>query len=70
VTWVRPMVHDLDAKLTPEEFASLREIGKGTMPRIIPHAHKAKLLHLGFVEQKLGGLVATNLGSFRIAKGS
>jgi hypothetical protein len=66
------MVPDLDAKLTPEEFASLREIGKGTMQRIIiiPHAHKAKLLHLGFIEQRLGGQTLTNLGSFRIAKGS
>jgi hypothetical protein len=63
------MVPDLDAKLTPAEFASLREMGKGTMQRIIPHAHKAKLLHLGFIEQKLGGLVLTNLGSFRVAKG-
>jgi hypothetical protein len=64
------MVPDLDAKLTPEEFASLREMGKRMMmQRIIPHAHKAKLLHLGFIEQKLGGLMLTNLGSFRIAKG-
>jgi hypothetical protein len=64
------MVSDLNAKLTPEEFASLRELSKGQMQRIIPRAHKAKLLHLGFIEQKLGGLMLTNLGSFRIAKGS
>jgi hypothetical protein len=41
------MVPDLSAKLTPEEFASLREVSKGMMQRIIPHAHKAKLLRLG-----------------------
>ena len=62
------MVSDLNAKLTPEEFASLRELSKGQMQRIIPRAHKAKLLHLGLIRQKLGGLVQTNMGYLYVAR--
>jgi hypothetical protein len=53
--------------LTPDEFASLREVSKGHMQRVIPHAHKAKLLHLGLIRQKLGSLVQTNMGYLYVA---
>jgi hypothetical protein len=62
------MVPEFDATLTPAEFASLREVSKGHMQRLIPDAHKAKLLRLGLIRQKLGGLVQTNIGYLRVAK--
>ena len=64
----RPMVPNLYATLTPDEFASLREVSKGHTQRIIPDAHKAKLLYLGLIRQKLGGLVQTNIGYLHVAK--
>jgi hypothetical protein len=62
------MVQGLDTKLTPDEFASLREVSKGQTQRIIPDAHKAKLLYLGLIREKLGGLVQTNMGYLHVAK--
>ena len=59
---------DPNATLTPDEFASLREGSKGQMQRIIPDAHKAKLLRLGLISQKLGGLVQTNMGYLRVQR--
>ena len=60
---------DLNAILTPEEFASLCELGKGTMQRIMPDVHKGRLLQLGFIKHALGGWRPTDLGTLRIAKG-
>ena len=62
------MVPEFDATLTPDEFASLREVSKGHIQRIIPDAHKRKLLYLGLIRQKLGGLVQTNMGYLQVAK--
>jgi hypothetical protein len=62
------MVPELYATLTPDEFASLREVGKGHMQRIIPDAHRAKLLYLGLIKQKLGGLVQTEIGYLHVAR--
>ena len=64
------MVPDINAKLTPEEFASLREVSKGLTQRIIPDAHKTRLLQLGFIKEVLGNLRTTDIGSLRAAKGS
>jgi hypothetical protein len=62
------MVPELYATLTPDEFAALREVSKGHMQRIIPDAHRAKLLYLGFIKQKLSGLVQTEIGYLHVAR--
>ena len=62
------MVPEFNATLTPDEFASLREVSKGHTQRIIPDDHKAKLLYLGLIKQKLGSLVQTNMGYLHVAK--
>jgi hypothetical protein len=61
-------VPDPNATLTPDEFASLREVSKGHMQRVIPDAHKTKLLRLGFIEQKPGGLVQTEIGYLHVGR--
>jgi hypothetical protein len=61
-------VPDPYATLTPDEFASLRQVSKGHMQRIIPDAHKAKLLYLGLIRQKPGGLVETNMGYLYVGR--
>jgi len=63
------MEPDLNAPLTPEEFASLRAVGKGATQRIIPDAHTARLLELGFIKEAFGGWILTDIGSLRAAKG-
>jgi hypothetical protein len=40
------------------------------MKPVIPKEHETRLLALGLVSQKLGGLVLTHLGKLRIAKDS
>jgi hypothetical protein len=62
------MVPEFNATLTPDEFASLREVSKGHTQRVIPPAHKAKLLYLGLIKEKLGSLVQTNMGYLHAAK--
>jgi hypothetical protein len=61
-------VPDPNVTLTPDEFASLREVSKGQMQRVIPDAHMAKLLYLGLIRQKPGGLVQTNMGYLRVQR--
>jgi hypothetical protein len=63
------MTPNLEAPLTAAEFASLKETAKGLMKRTIPADHKAKLLKLGFIAEKLGGLVPTDAGKMRIGRG-
>jgi hypothetical protein len=53
----------LAAVITAEEFASLREVSKGMLQGIIPYEHRERLLKLGFVDEKFGGLVLTNDGA-------
>jgi hypothetical protein len=62
------MAPETYATLTPDEFASLREVSKGHAQRVIPDAHKAKLLYLGLIRQKLGSLVQTEIGYLRAAR--
>lgn len=59
----------LDAPLTADEFASLEEVAKRLMQRIIPDDHRTKLIQLGFIDQKLGGLAVTDAGTMRLARG-
>ena len=40
------------------------------MRRNIPDAHRAKLPQLGFIVERLGGWMLTDLGRLRLAKGS
>jgi hypothetical protein len=39
------------------------------MKRVMPPEHREKLMDLGFIAQKLGGLVPTEAGHMRIARG-
>jgi hypothetical protein len=59
----------LTAQLTTEEFASLREVNKGLMQRIIPLEHRERLIELGYIVELLGGLALTNHGRARLAMG-
>jgi hypothetical protein len=42
--------------LLTEGFDSLREIGWGLPQRVIPAAHRDRLMKFGYIEQKPGGL--------------
>lgn len=55
--------------LSPAEFDSLREVSKRVLQRIIPIEHEKRLIQLGVIEQKLGGLVLTPAGELRLAMG-
>jgi hypothetical protein len=49
--------------LTPEEVAALRELARpGLSKQTIPEKIRDRLIKLGFIEQKLDGLVATPKG--------
>jgi hypothetical protein len=63
------MKGDLNSPLSPEEFRSLRELSKPLMKPSIPEAHAARLIELGYVVQKLGGLRLTDAGELRIMRG-
>jgi hypothetical protein len=63
------MDRSLTTHLSREEFASLQEVGKGLMQRIIPPEHEASLIEFGLVRRLLGGLGLTNAGKMRIAAG-
>jgi hypothetical protein len=54
--------------LTPEEFASLLEIAVSSPQSIVPHAHLAKLVSLGFVIETDMGPVVTGDGLIRITE--
>lgn len=60
---------DQNAPLTLQEFASLKEIGKGMAQRTIPLPHRMTLTSLGFIEQVLGALQVTNAGRVRVFQG-
>jgi hypothetical protein len=52
-----------DNKLTSAEEAALCEVARGSlMQKVIPIEIKERLVKLGYIEQKLGGLVATSKG--------
>ena len=46
--------------LTPEELASLESVSRGI---VIPPAHQDKLIKLGLVDTRLGGLALTTEGT-------
>jgi hypothetical protein len=50
------------ADLTAGELASLRLVAPGFMPRSIPRAHEARLVTLGLIQSRMGGLMATPAG--------
>jgi hypothetical protein len=63
------MMPNLTVQLMPEEFAALREVGKGLMQRIIPLEHRERLIELGYIVERPGGLALTNYGRARLAMG-
>jgi hypothetical protein len=63
------MTLNLDAMLTPDEFASLREVSKGMIQRDLPEAHQQKLLGLRLIRHTGDGLRLTKAGQERMAIG-
>ena len=55
--------------LSAEEFASLREVGKGEMQCEIPQLHWERLVGLGYAVRRLGELGLTPSGIRRLAAG-
>jgi hypothetical protein len=41
-------------RLTDEEFASLKEVGTGSMQRAIPDEHRDRLIAAGYVREVVG----------------
>jgi hypothetical protein len=50
--------------LTPEEFASLKEIGNATARNSIPDEHRKRLIELRLIKDELGSLRQTPHGVF------
>ena len=50
--------------LTPEEFASLKEIGTAPARASIPDEHKKRLIELRLIKDELGNLRQTPHGIF------
>jgi hypothetical protein len=69
VSILRNMAPNLTAPLSHEEFASLQEVGKGLMQRVIPARHRDRLISLGYIAERRGGLVLTNAGRMRLEAG-
>jgi hypothetical protein len=55
--------------LSKDEFASLREVGKGDAQREIPQSHWERLVGLGYAVRRLGELGLTASGVRRLAIG-
>jgi hypothetical protein len=55
--------------LSLEEFASLREVGKGDAQLEIPQLHWERLVGLGYAVRRLGELGLTASGTRRLALG-
>jgi hypothetical protein len=55
--------------LSLDEFASLREVGKGNAQGEIPQLHWERLVGLGYAVRRLGELGLTASGLRRLAKG-
>jgi len=64
-----------DARLTSEQFASLKEVGNRPMQRTIPDEHKDRLLAAGYIREVVRGsdgvnaLALTGRGIKRLALG-
>lgn len=63
-------VRNLPALLSIEEFASLREVGKGDAQGDIPQMHWERLVALGYALRRLGTLGLTDSGKRRLAAGN
>jgi hypothetical protein len=48
--------------LTEAEYSSLRLVAKGFMTRTIPSPHQARLVELGLIQHRMGGLMPTPAG--------
>ncbi len=59
------MPRGLLAPLTQSQLGSLRELEDGTC-RLLPEAHRARLLDLQLVEENGGRLAVTDLGRERL----
>jgi hypothetical protein len=62
------MQTNIEAPLTPDEIASLRQVSLGS-PRAIPFGNQQRLISLGFVIEASGALSLTDLGRTRITLG-
>jgi hypothetical protein len=58
-----------DSTLSPEEFNSLLEVGKGEAQGDIPQLHWERLVGLGYAVRRLGELGLTASGTRRLALG-
>jgi hypothetical protein len=63
------LMTDRGLALSTDEFASLREIGKGSAQGDIPQPHRERLAALGYAVRRLGELGLTADGFRRLAKG-
>lgn len=63
------MTTDRPQALSPQEFESLREVGKGDAQREIPQLHWERLVGLGYAVRRLGELGLTASGIRRLAEG-
>jgi hypothetical protein len=61
---------DPSALLSTEEFASLREVGKGDAQGDIPQLHWERLVALGYALRRLGTLGLTESGRRCLAAGN
>jgi hypothetical protein len=59
---------DRSPALSADEFASLREVGKGDAQGDIPQPHRERLTALGYAVRRLGELGLTADGLRRLAK--
>ena len=48
--------------LTAAEYSSLRLVAKGFMTRTVPSAHRIRLIELGLIQDRMGGLMPTPAG--------
>jgi len=60
---------NVDAQLTPDEIASLREVSKGSLQRAIPLGNQQRLILSGFIHETSGALMLTEMGRVRVAMG-
>ena len=60
---------DHQPALSPDEFASLREVSRGEAQREIPQLHWERLVGLGYAVRRLGELGLTASGLRRLAAG-
>jgi hypothetical protein len=61
--------------ITPEEFASLKEVGNGLRQRPIPVEHRQRLLEVGFIREvttaeSVCSLALTGAGPKRLVTGN